>query len=398
MVRTGLRALVGLLLLLGLVAGCTAGGTAPAGSADDRSVRRTVADWSAAQLARDEARYLSLDRRPEARAAFGNLAQVPLAAWEYGVLGVKREGSRAFVAAELRYRLAGYDGVAVTSPRELELAERDGRWSVVSDRPGAGAHPQLWDQGPVTAVRGARSLVLGVGQGRGTLEGVAETADRAVPEVTSAWPGKWPERVVVQVPASLDAMAALLGSPAGSYGGMAAVTTSPGDRVTVNPGAYGQLGALGRQVVLTHETVHVATRGATTSHTPLWLSEGFADWVAYRDTGRTPAQVAPALARAVRAGNAPAGLPEAGEFSFAGDGERLARAYESAWLANRMIEQHWGRDKLIAFYEAAATSPQSAFANVLGTDEQAFTADWREYVREQLGGGGSADGDGEGDD
>ncbi|NED03014.1 hypothetical protein G3I55_15260, partial [Streptomyces sp. SID6648] len=71
----------------------------------------------------------------------------------------------------------------------------------------------------------------------------------------------WARRVVVVVPRSLEGMAGLLGSPASSYRGIAAVTTgetggrerAPADRIIVNPDAYGLLGDLGKQVVLTHE-------------------------------------------------------------------------------------------------------------------------------------------------
>lgn len=113
-------------------------------------------------------------------------------------------------------------------------------------------------------------------------------------------------------------MAGLLGSPASSYRGIAAVTTgetggrehAPADRIIVNPDAYGLLGSLGKQVVLTHETTHVATRADTTSATPLWLSEGYADWVGYRGSGRTAAQAAPNWpARSPRAGRPPGCRP-----------------------------------------------------------------------------------------
>lgn len=369
------------LLLLVLVGGCAAPARVSAGEGPPRAA---LARWAGALLAHDEAGYLALDRRPGARAAYANTAAVPLASWEYAVLSVRREGRVAFVAAELRYRIAGYDTEPVVSAREVELGESDGHWYVTGDRPGAGAHPQLWDQGKVTAVRGTASLVLGVGQDPATLQGVAATADRAVPAVAAVWPRSWDRRVLMLVPASLEAMAGLLGSPAASYAGIAAVTTTPGDRVTVNPDAYRKLDDLGRRVVLTHETVHVATRAATTGQTPLWLSEGFADYVAYRSVDRTPRQAAPALARAVRSGDGPSTLPSAEDFAFSGDPERLARAYESSWLAVRLAAERWGVPALISFYEAAAVSPASAFAVVLGTTEPAFTADWRAYLRAQL--------------
>ncbi|WP_078910511.1 hypothetical protein [Streptomyces sp. NRRL S-87] len=412
--RATLRLLTPLALLPALLAG---GCTAPPAPVDgteraERAVEGTLDGWSAAFLARDEARYLELDHRPGARATFADAAQVPLAAWDYRAGSVRVDGNRAFVSAELSYRITGYDARPLVSAREVELRrgqalepaatavpdspeepdddgkgpgrQRDGGWYVVADRPGPGSHPLLWEQGPVTAVHGTPSLVLGVGQDRALLTGVAADADRAVPAVRAVWPRPWSGRLLVQVPESVAAMAQLLGSPASSFTGMAAVTTSPGDRVTINPEAYRRLGDVGRQVVITHEAVHVATRDATTQQTPLWLSEGFADYVAYRATGRPPRQIAPALTRAVRAGALPATLPDASQFAFAGDADALARAYEGAWLAVRMLAERWGEAKLVSFYETAGRSPDAAFAQ-LGLLPADFTSSWRDYLRTQLG-------------
>ncbi|NEE06242.1 hypothetical protein G3M58_07310, partial [Streptomyces sp. SID7499] len=78
------------------------------------------------------------------------------------------------------------------------------------------------------------------------------------------------------------------------------------DRVIVNPQAYATLGSFGQRIVLTHETTHVATRTSTSTATPVWLSEGFADWTAYRGEDRAADTIAPELAEAVRSGRTPA--------------------------------------------------------------------------------------------
>lgn len=361
-----------------------------------------------ALLARDEAAYaVALDPTyaPAAIAEFDRLAEVPLASWGYRLKAVERQGGdraggdRATVRAELSYRIDGYDSGPVTTERVLDLTEREGRWYVTGDRPAEGATQQLWQQGDVETVRGEHSLVLGVGQSEERLKTIAAYADRAVPAVSAAWPEDWARRVVVLVPATLDGMGGLLGAPAASYRGIAAVTTgevgggpdAPADRVIVNPEAYGVLGEFGQQVVLTHETTHVATRAATSAATPVWLSEGLADWVGYRETGRTAAQAAPELRRAVRAGDLPAALPDDKAFAFGGDSDALARAYEGGWLACAMIAERWGEAELRAFYRAVGAHPQregaveKALAEVLGTTLEEFTDDWRTYLRQRLG-------------
>ncbi|MBO1333353.1 hypothetical protein [Streptomyces sp. VRA16 Mangrove soil] len=394
MSRAGSFAVLGALLVG--VSGCGADGT----RADGRSaaVQRVLDRRADAVLTKDASAYRATgDAEPT---LLSDLAEVPLASWAYRLTRVgPTRGERATATAELRYRFRGYDRAPVVTERTLTLRHRSGHWYVTADRPAQKSAEQLWEQGRVTAVKGEHSLVLGVGRERSTLRAYADDADDAVPAVVDAWGADWARRVVVIVPKSLDGMGELLGAPASGYQGIAAVTTgeaggsrsAPADRVIVNPDAYSVLGAFGKQVVLTHETAHVATRAVTSAATPLWLSEGYADWAGYRGSGRTPAQAAPELQRAVRSGSAPGSLPDDADFGFSGDSGKLARAYESGWMACRMIAGTWGEAKLNAFYKAVGGHRQRAGAvdgalrGVLGIDEQEFLARWRAYVGDELG-------------
>ncbi|MDQ0990427.1 hypothetical protein QFZ74_001655 [Streptomyces sp. V3I7] len=384
---------MGLCLLLVSLTGC---GGQPAADPARTEVQHVLDRRAAALLGHDERAYADTG----SSTPYGRLRALPLASWTYRLTGLHRGGPTTTADAELRYRIRGYDRSPVTAERSLTLGRTaDGHWYVAADRPAKEASAQLWDQGTVAVARGERSLVLGVGQSAGALRGYARLADRAVPAVTQTWGTSWARRVVLLVPRSLDDIAALLGSPASSYRGIAAVTTgeaggsgrAPADRITVNPQAYADLGDVGKQVVLTHETTHVATRADTSAATPLWLSEGYADWAGYLGTGRTPLQAAPELSRAVRQGRIPASLPEDRDFAFSGDATQLAQAYESGWLACRMIADHWGEVRLGEFYRAVGAHPQRAGAleealrTVLGTTPEKFTARWRDYLRAQLG-------------
>ena len=381
-----------LALLVALV-GCGGG---PATDSAKTEVQKVLDRRATAVLDRDRAAFV----RTGALSWLGNLSAVPLAAWSYRVTALHRTGATATADVELGYRVQGYDQAPVTVRRTLNLSlDKGGQWYVDAELPARKAPQQLWDQGEVTVVRGAHSLVMGVGQSSETLHSYADLADHAVPAVSAVWGTHWSRHVVVLVPKSLAGMAGLLGSPADGYRGIAAVTTgetgapapAPADRIIVNPEAYGVLGALGKQVVLTHESTHVATRADTTPATPLWLSEGYADWVGYRDSGRTPEQAAPELSEAVGKGKVPDALPADRDFGFSGAATGLAQAYEGGWMACRMIADQWGEARLGEFYRAVGTrqkragAVEGAMRKVLDTTPEDFTARWRDYLRAQLG-------------
>ncbi|WP_371580880.1 hypothetical protein [Streptomyces sp. NBC_01314] len=405
-------------LALALLVGC-GGNAAPDEARAD--VRRMLDRRASAVLERDGTAYRATEapastvagQLATGAAEFANLRSLPLSSWSYDLTAFHRSGDRATAEAALRYRIRGYDKAPVTAVRTLTLVrDDDGAWRVAADEPSKEGTEQLWEQGRIRAVRGERSLVLGVGWPTQALREYAGLADRAVPAVTEAWGEEWARRVLVVVPESLEEMAGLLGAPASGYRGIAAVTTgevsqvngassgtaagggtakAPADRIVVNPDAYAVLGGLGKQVVLTHETTHVATRAHTAAATPLWLSEGYADWVGYRTTGRTVPEVAPELRRAVAEGRAPAALPADSDFGFSDDSGKLAQAYESGWLACRLIADDWGEARLDAFYRTVgahgkrAGAVEGALKEVLGTTVDEFTERWREYVRDRLG-------------
>lgn len=381
------------------------------------ALQRVLDQQATAVLDRDVEAYLrtvdpgSPSYRDDQRQVARNLSRLRFDQWSYRIVdaqpvaSVGRSGQQATrrvaVRAELHYRLAGYDRMPVTAAESLNLVRRDGQWYVAATG-GREDTWQLWEQGELAVESGRRSLVLGVGQAPEELRSLARTADRAVAAVSALWPHRWERRVVVQAPASLPQMAALLDAPVDFYRGIAAVTSgtddrapaAPADRIVVNPEAYGSLDAQARQVVLTHEATHVATRTHTAEATPLWLSEGFADWAGYQDTGRAADQVAPSLARAVRTGQLPRELPDATEFGFGESPDRLGRAYEGGWLACRLIARTWGAEKLVAFYtevgrqaggREAGPAVDRAMRRVLGVGLGEFTDRWRRYAAEEFG-------------
>ncbi|WP_396447223.1 hypothetical protein [Actinomadura sp.] len=321
---------------------------------------------------------------------FDNLRRLPLEGWQERVVATQAaDGRGAVVRTEMRYRLRGYDRGYAARTRYLALAPRSGSWTVVGDGASHGLTDDacIWDGGPLSVVKGRAGLVIG---DAGGLEGIAERLDAAVPVVTSVVGRGWAQRVVALVPAD-TALASALAGPGQSLDEIAALATvvpAAGagrgeDRVIVSPGTFGRLNGLGRDVVLTHELTHVAMGGARDRRTPLWLIEGFADYVGYRRVKISVRSAAGELRREVAAGRVPAALPAAA--AFAGGSPRLSQAYQESWLACRMVADRYGEAALVRLYRTAGrVSEAAALRDVLGLTRDRFTALWRDYVKKEL--------------
>jgi hypothetical protein len=390
-----------------------------------------LADRASAIRRHDRTAFLATvdDRSPGLRkrqaAWFDNLADVPLSSWDHKLVATDREPPRpgrasglspaAFTATvQVEYRLAGHDPVPQRFAQQLTFDQRDGRWLIAGDPAGsamaalseaaggsAGASqpPQLWDFGPVRTVPARHGLVLGLAAQQALRE-YAREIDSAVPAVADVWPGEWSRRVVLIAPRTDEQLAALLGGQPTQYSRLAAITRgelgtsedrAPADRVFVNPNAFSRLSPVGRQVIMAHEITHVATRADTKPWTPKWLSEGFADYVGYRNSGLATPVVAQELAADVRRGRLPAVLPP--DEAFHGTRRDLPQVYEASWLACRLIAQRYGERALTGFYRAVAQRHvdgrangivDRAFRERLGSTQERFTAEWRAYIQRLL--------------
>ncbi|MGC5013890.1 hypothetical protein ACLQ2R_24270 [Streptosporangium sp. DT93] len=252
-----------------------------------------------------------------------------------------------------------------------------GTLALLSAGPLTGAGPlpaglrDLWPDG-TTVVRGRDSVVAGHHVPPAVLRDLAARADRACRTVAAVW---GPVRAVVLFPATDAEAAALAGARATpAPASLAALATA--DRVVVLPSGYARLTETGRDVVITHELVHVATGATRGGRVPMWLSEGFADYAGYRDAGLPVRTVAAELAAEVRAGVLPARLPVAAD--FAPGAARLAQAYEEAWLACAFVAEHFGEKALTRLYG-------SDVGSTLGLSAAGFTRAWRDYLRRELG-------------
>jgi hypothetical protein len=229
---------------------------------------------------------------------------------------------------------------------------------------------------------------------------VAREVRAGIGKVDAVWGTGWAQRAVVLVPATTRQMA-LIDDFRGDLHNIAALTsaevstaaghpTPVGDRITINPVNWPLLSDVGAAIVIRHELTHVATRAVTGTQTPVWLSEGFADYVGFRDANVSVDIAAAALKRQVDSGHLPSGLPT--DRQFRSSNSRLGAHYEAAWLACRYVAERFGQRTLVRFYRAVGTSSlpsraalATALRDVLHLRLAGFTARWRHYVEAELG-------------
>ncbi|HET6737389.1 MAG TPA: hypothetical protein VFH76_00590 [Kribbella sp.] len=350
--------------------------------------------------------------RTSARTIFSNLSALPLGTFQLryvsddeGALTPDRQaqlgGTQSWLAqVEVSWQLSGFDVTPARETLPVTFVTRDGKTYAASfsERFAAGQRRPVWAFGAIEIAKGEHSLVVSLDAGsdaKSEARSYVSVADKAVESVSKVWGKKWRQKVIIFLPAKQAQMEGILGAKPNTYTQIAAVTMAELDtpavgapvRIVANPKLFEELGKQGRRIVLTHETTHVASN-ATASPVPLWLAEGFADYVAFTAVPVQDDSAAKELFKAVHAGHVPAGLPT--PEAFAASATELPQAYESAWLACRLIAEREGQDKLVAFYRAVHASKSStgladAFKSVLGMTEAEFVVQWQKYLERLAG-------------
>ncbi len=319
----------------------------------------------------------------------------------------KQAGAGWTVHARADYRISGHDRTPRTFELDVNLTPPEGPTAPGTKSQDAHAvqitswqpapRPEPWDLDGLVVRRTGDALVLAGSAERA--DQIARLATLARRDVAAVW-GTSSAAVWV---APVDDVTAgrLLGDDAAALEGVASVTDGPlevgspagADRVVVLPGAWDSLTEQGRLIVMTHELTHVSVRASTTRPVPLWLSEGFAELVAYRRVNLPETVVAASALRRFGTGALPTGLPEAADFATGGG--RLAAAYGSSLLAVRTLADEDGEAALVRVYTDVARAGDGrsadaladadsrldeALAAVLGTTRAALVQRWRARI------------------
>ena len=298
---------------------------------------------------------------------------------------------RATAQVDVRYRVDDLDRGDRVARLEYDLVRSGAGWQVEAERPvGAGATAP-WVAMPALKVRRGDHAVVAGTVPTARLAEHAAVVDRAVPPLREQWPGT-PAHVLVLAPSTASEADALLGRPAGSGAAPVAATTegptgsagtATGDRVVLDPTAFGHLTPSGREVVLTHELAHVAVRSTVPGRPAGWLAEGYADHVGYARADVPNRRLVAPLVSAVRAGNGPRELPSAADLQPAsGD---IEVPYLAGWQAVELVAAEHGEAALRRLVTAgsstgsdaaAETATDDALASVLGTTRAELTDRW----------------------
>ncbi|HUQ60576.1 hypothetical protein [Lentzea sp.] len=192
-----------------------------------------------------------------------------------------------------------------------------------------------------------------------SVRGVADIVDIGSTKIA------WVKRADVVVPASEPELVSLVGPAFADMAGIA-IRDGSGQRVVLNRVRAAALSDLELRVLLRHEITHVATRDLTSDSAPLWLVEGFADWVAFHGLGLSLRQAAPLLTPDVSA------LPT----DFGGPGRDLA--YQQAYSIMVYLESALGERGVVDFFlrHASTSAVDPGEVGVAG---------WRAFLGTSIG-------------
>ena len=164
----------------------------------------------------------------------------------------------------------------------------------------------------------------------------------------------WDGRLVVELPPTAQAYAALAGTLSGDA---AAVTRCPeaGARITVNPVIAAEDTEYLDSLIL-HEGVHLATGSSCRGQAPQWVEEGVAEWLASEHSGAALDANRQWVTSHLAQHGVPAALPADGDFYTPSD--QVSAAYALARQAVASAVDRVGRPAAMAllgsYYDGTA--------------------------------------------
>lgn len=388
--------------------------------ARDRAVQQLLDRRAGAVLAKDERAFLADVAGPETsgeqsplRAAqqqeYDNLTKLPLAQLSYRLetahtfdRAVPRAVRDRFAGrvyapgVTVRYSIKGIDAAPVAVPWTPVFGFDGHRWLLGGLVKESGTElvvgGQPWSGEPIAVTTSDRVVLVRSAADPEPPDNLMRLAEASLDRVLAVRPSGWAGKVLVlavQDPRVFDAYFQdskdqLMDVAAIAVRQETEVAQWHGDGkfaatlVVFNPD---EIRAVRDQLRedLVHEFTHAAMAPVTGRDTPLWLAEGFAEYVAYKGGKLSAAEIRRRLNGVSVSGDIPS------DYNFYSN----AGNYAAAWLACRMIAERYGEAKLIELYSeftAAGHSsrPIDVVPRVLGVSLATLTTDWNAYAAKAL--------------
>lgn len=362
----------------------------------DKDIEAVLDRRAGAVLERDRAAFLAdVDPRDQDFVAtqerlFANLEQVDFATWEYELIGrdydrpdlaATYDGAYHLPALLLHYAIEEFDVAPLARPQVLTFVQRGQRWVIASDTDAdqdlpATGHADPWDRRAIVAARGRHVLVLADAADRRRVKSLVRVSDAAVRRVRQMWPDGWRRRVVVVAVRDQQLIETYFRTAVQSSEGVAAIAVPAFDvvpgwstatagaaeegrdargRVILNPRYFDPTDSSNADL-LTHEVTHVATQEQTWAGAPEWLSEGAAEYTAYRDLRPFAVELPRSLLRQVRDGSV--ALPTYEFYQRQVDANYLA-----GFLACAYVAQEHGEPALRRLYRRLGRTPRVIYTS-----------------------------------
>lgn len=273
-------------------------------------------------------------------------------------------GAVALPVTEERYRLKGLDHVPAAEDIFFTFVKVDGEWLVAEDRDlediGLDSARHLWDFGPVQVRRAGEFVVMTHPcRAQPTCARLPQRMDAlltaAAGRVRRYWRGPRPRAVAVLVPDTsrelermLQATFDLTNFVAFAYSTIADPDQGGGfggPRIVLNWRSLEGRSEVSTEAVLAHELLHVVTRSTSGPLVPVFVEEGFADFVG---NDASPASLAFFDAQ-VAAGAVGGVLPEDFQFTT-GNGTEIFLNYQKSQSAVGFFVRTWGLRAFERFY------------------------------------------------
>ena len=271
-----------------------------------------------------------------------------------------------------------YDGWRIASKSDLDVL-------------GFFSPHHLWDEKPVTVLESERFVILTHEDVAGVVRGAQQAAEGAYDRDARFWPEPLTDRFVMIVPSTTDELRRIMHETVNLTKFVAFVASGvdratgwapTGPRIFVHLDHLKNYAPASQLEILAHELIHAFTRDESGPKLTSWIEEGLANLGG--GNGARALRIPPQTSTE--------DFPSDDQF-FAGPVGDIQTVYDKAQLAIEVLDERFGRDGLVRFYEelgsrrvVAGTEEyhiRDALRTSVGWSYDEWVDAWAERVRQR---------------